>query len=239
MSSVEELVMQAKQGGDTGELWQRLERLIYKWCYRYHDIAAQHYLDMDDLTQTAYFGMLQAVQAYDPRRDCKFSTMLWYFVTKSVRELLGLRGKKRRFTVSLDKPISEDGDTTMLDLIPDSTAGEPFEQAEERVSNAFIWQEVDRLPAKQAEVLRERFKHGRTLKDISAELGVSFQYVRQIQAEAMRRLRKNKSVTRYGRECEYAWYHVGVASFQRTSTSTTELAVLLAEQDKERSYSGR
>ncbi len=233
MSSVEELVQLAKQGGDTSELWERVQRLIYKWCMRYQTIAAKQYLDMDDLMNTAYFGMLQAVQTFDPLRGFKFTTLLQYYVRRSVRELLGLRGKKRLPAISLDKPLTDTDDITLLDTVEDTGAGEPFESVENSGAHSFIWQEVDKLPVEQASVIYGVFSEGKTYATIGQERGCSVESIRQIQRKAMRKLRNSEGVRRYAAET-YAYNHVGVGKFQRTGTSATEWAVLKAEFDRER-----
>lgn len=239
MSSAEELVQLAKQGGDTSELWERVNRLIYRWCFRYRGMAAKQYLDMGDLINTAYFGMLQAVQAFDPLRGCKFTTLLQYYVRKSVRELLGLRGKKRLPAISLDEPLNEE-DFTLLDTLEDTGAAEPFEKAENLVANSFIWQEVSSLSKKQQAAIYGVFFENKTYAAIGQELGCSRENVQQIQDRGLRILRNKPSVRRYAAEMYtynrggYAYNHVGVESFQRTGTSATEWAVLKAELDRER-----
>lgn len=233
MSSVEDLVLQAKQGGNTSELWERVRRLIYKWCVHYYDIAAKQYLDMDDLMNTAYFGMFQAVQAFDPLRGFKFTTFLRYYVRVSVQDLLGLHGKKRLPTVSLDEPLTDTESFTLLDTVEDAEAGEPFERAENLVAHSFIWQEVDKLPAEQSSVIYGIFSEGKTYAAIGQERGCSVESIRHIQRKAMRKLRKSPNIRRYAAE-EYAYNRVGVEQFQRTGTSATEWAVLKEELDRER-----
>ena len=233
MSSVEDLVQLAKEGGDTSGLWEQVNRLIYRWCFRYYDIAAKQYLEMVDLLNSAYFGMLQAVQAFDPLRGFKFVTLLQYYVRRSVRVLLGLRtGKKKVPLISLDEPLNEE-DFTLLDTVEDMGAVEPFERAENSVAHSFIWQEVDKLPAEQSSVIYGVFSERKTYVAIGQERGCSVENIRQIQNKAMRKLRNSEGVRRYAAE-EYAYNQIGVESFQRTGTSSTEWAVLKAEFDRER-----
>jgi RNA polymerase primary sigma factor len=100
-----------------------------------------------------------------------------------------------RMPVSLETPLGEDSDLTRGDLIGDDltveAAGESAEAADlsERLEAA-----LDELCPRERHVLRLRFglerQHARTLSEVGEELGVSRERIRQIEAEALAKLRR-------------------------------------------------
>ncbi|MGI9305272.1 MAG: RNA polymerase sigma factor RpoS [Gammaproteobacteria bacterium] len=95
---------------------------------------------------------------------------------------------------SVDLPLGADGDRPLLDIIPDQTNAEPPAklQDENVVDNVNAW--LKELEPKQRDVVVRRFGlHGHeraTLEQVGNELGVTRERVRQIQMDALRRLRK-------------------------------------------------
>jgi RNA polymerase nonessential primary-like sigma factor len=93
---------------------------------------------------------------------------------------------------SLDAPLSENDDRALIEQLViegDATAAK-FDE----VSGSHIAGWIAQLPARQRLVLERRFglnEHGaQTLAEIAAELGLTRERVRQIQTEALKRLRK-------------------------------------------------
>lgn len=107
-----------------------------------------------------------------------------------VKRLLGLKDR----VTSVDIPVGKDGDKPLLEIIPDERNLDPsIELQNENVhSNIDGW--LGELETKQREVVVRRFGlHGyerSTLEEVGRELGVTRERVRQIQMEALRRLRR-------------------------------------------------
>lgn len=97
-------------------------------------------------------------------------------------------------TCSTSAPAGEDGETILEDLIP--AEGDPIGDVLERISKeeeaAALWNVVDQLPEREAEVIRSRYRDDLTLKQCGEALGVSSELVRRIQEKALRRLRNPK-----------------------------------------------
>lgn len=106
-----------------------------------------------------------------------------------VKRLLGLNER----TASVDTPYGKDADKPLLDTIADENAADPtaFLQADDIQSHLDEW--LSRLNDKQREVVERRFGlHGyenATLEQVAKELGVTRERVRQIQMDALKRLR--------------------------------------------------
>jgi RNA polymerase nonessential primary-like sigma factor len=95
---------------------------------------------------------------------------------------------------SVDVPIGKDSDKTLIDAIPDERNPDPSDQLQDAdvLANLEIW--VAQLSDKQREVVERRFGlHGykiSTLEEVGNEIGVTRERVRQIQMDALKRLRE-------------------------------------------------
>ncbi len=107
-----------------------------------------------------------------------------------VKRMLGLN---ERIT-SVDSPIGPDGENSLLDAIPDDANNDPILLLQDKdvKDNIEIW--LEKLTDKQREVVERRFGlHGHdisTLEDVGNSIGVTRERVRQIQIEALRKLRE-------------------------------------------------
>jgi RNA polymerase primary sigma factor len=95
--------------------------------------------------------------------------------------------------VSLDRPIGEDGDATMGDLIPDAAGIDPAETALEGDAMAQIEAALSALDDRERIILVLRFGlHGeepQTLEEIGAHFGLTRERIRQMQNRALAKLR--------------------------------------------------
>ena len=107
-----------------------------------------------------------------------------------VERMLGLNER----VASVDSPIGFDSDKSLLDAIPDENNPDPSEMlADDDVySNLEVW--LAQLNDKQRDVVERRFGlHGHkisTLEEVGNEIGVTRERVRQIQMDALKRLRE-------------------------------------------------
>ena len=95
-------------------------------------------------------------------------------------------------TASLDEPVGEDG-SLLGDLIADRQAVDPWRHTDERESHRQLWSMVDMLPERHREVLLRRYglrgEEPETHAEIGARLGVGEERSRQLEREALHRLR--------------------------------------------------
>ncbi|HET7683168.1 MAG TPA: sigma-70 family RNA polymerase sigma factor [Marmoricola sp.] len=96
--------------------------------------------------------------------------------------------------VSLDTPIDEDGDTSLGDLIAQESAPGPDLSVLDHESRDRLNLLVDRLDDRSADIIRSRYglSDGRQhkLADIGAKHGISAERVRQLEREAIAKLRR-------------------------------------------------
>ncbi|MBE7323166.1 sigma-70 family RNA polymerase sigma factor [Nocardioides sp. Y6] len=96
--------------------------------------------------------------------------------------------------VSLDTPLDESGDTSLGDLMAQETVPSPDGDVLDAESRARLEELVDQLDERSADIVRARYglSDGRQhkLADIGAKHGISAERVRQLEREALQKLRR-------------------------------------------------
>ncbi|MDP9376473.1 MAG: sigma-70 family RNA polymerase sigma factor [Actinomycetota bacterium] len=105
-------------------------------------------------------------------------------------EVIEIR-KAERAVVSLDKPVGDDGDTSLGDLISmESPSVE--DEVHEAITSQTLLEAIAELPEPERNVIEMRFGAGdeepQTLSQAGKRLGVSTERARQIEERALRRL---------------------------------------------------
>ncbi|MEN8097769.1 MAG: sigma-70 family RNA polymerase sigma factor [Chloroflexota bacterium] len=99
-----------------------------------------------------------------------------------------------RTPVSLDKPVGEDGDSLLGDFIEDEESEAPVDQVTQVMLRENLMDVIDTLPPREQRILKLRYGfqdgHSYTLADIGQRLGITRERVRQLEAQALTRLRK-------------------------------------------------
>ena len=111
---------------------------------------------------------------------------------KPVSEVSKMLRLNERIT-SVDTPIGGENDKALLDILADESEYGPEENLQDNDIKDNIVGWLQDLNPKQREVLARRFGlmgyEPSTLEDVGAEIGLTRERVRQIQVEALRRLR--------------------------------------------------
>lgn len=107
-----------------------------------------------------------------------------------VKRMLGLNER----VASVDTPIGSSGEKSLLDTVADEGASDPADLLQDNNMCSCIENWLDQLSDKQQEVLSRRFGlrgyPTSTLEEVGQEIGLTRERVRQIQVEALRRLRE-------------------------------------------------
>src|SRR5277367_4099656 len=98
-----------------------------------------------------------------------------------------------RAPVSLDSPISEDNSTSISDHVADASAAAPFDEIVKHNDSELMREVLATLDARESRILSMRFglDNGRpkTLEEVGARLGVTRERIRQIQEQALQKMR--------------------------------------------------
>ncbi len=109
---------------------------------------------------------------------------------QDIRRMRGLN----EGTTSVDVPIGKDADRILLDAIPDENNLDPYATLEEGDVLGHLHHWLDELTEKQRAVVERRFGlngyERATLEEVGNEIGVTRERVRQIQIDALKRLRE-------------------------------------------------
>ena len=99
---------------------------------------------------------------------------------------------------SLDEPISQESDDmTLGDSIEDQTALDAFQGVEDRTYNSQLHDTLEVclsfLEKPMERAVRGQYYENKSLEDLGRELGVSYQYAREIRNKGLRKLRGGKA----------------------------------------------
>jgi RNA polymerase primary sigma factor len=171
-------------------------------------------MPLPDLIQEGNIGLMQAVQKFDHRRGCRFSTYaipwIWQAINRAVNDqsrIVRLPGhvvddltKKIESLLELsssgpvffETPVGEDGGQ-LGDFIEDQEIPQPEEQSTASLLREELSRKLESLTPRERHVIELRFglnnEYSRTLAEIGIELGLSKERIRQIEKEALAKLR--------------------------------------------------
>ncbi|TFH38168.1 MAG: sigma-70 family RNA polymerase sigma factor [Anaerolineales bacterium] len=97
--------------------------------------------------------------------------------------------------ISLELPQDDDENRTLADVLPDLDSTSPEESTIENLKQEQVREVLEQLPAREAQVLMLRygFQDGRshTLQEVGNQMGITRERVRQIESQAMNRMRNS------------------------------------------------
>ena len=109
---------------------------------------------------------------------------------EDVERMLGLNER----VASTDSSVMSDSGKTLLDTIPDNNARDPTDTLQEEGVQSNLEDCLSQLSDKQREVVERRFGlHGHsvsTLEEVGQDIGVTRERVRQIQMDALKKLKR-------------------------------------------------
>ena len=112
---------------------------------------------------------------------------------KTVADVKKMLKLNERVT-SLDAPLSYDSERTVVETVADNKVSDPAQLLQDNNLRISVDAWLDDLSEKQREVIMRRFglrgHESATLEQVGAEIGLTRERVRQIQVEALRRLKE-------------------------------------------------
>lgn len=111
---------------------------------------------------------------------------------KPVEDVERMLALNERVT-SMDVPVGPSSEKAIVDTVPDQQVSDPVELLQDSDLSTSLNSWLDELSEKQREVVARRFglrgHETSTLEEVGREIGLTRERVRQIQVEALRRLR--------------------------------------------------
>ena len=102
--------------------------------------------------------------------------------------------KVARRPLSLEMPTTKEGDAVLGDFVEDLETPLPDETATKHLLKEHLEEVMEALPSREVRILRLRYAvpdgKSHTLQEVGEKVGVSRERVRQIEAQALRRLRQ-------------------------------------------------
>ncbi|MDO8301280.1 RNA polymerase sigma factor RpoS [Lacisediminimonas sp.] len=109
---------------------------------------------------------------------------------EDVQDILALS----EHAASLDAPLDNDPQASLIDLLPGRSDDNPDARAEQQETHVLVRDWLQKLPDKQRIVIARRFgldnDDPATLEELAAEMGVTRERIRQIQQEALVKLKR-------------------------------------------------
>lgn len=190
----EELValIQAGERDKLPELWEQVERFVAwkasKLLTVMGDRIYSYGVEFNDLYNSGYFALVDAVESYKPESGNKFTTWLAFHLKNTFAKTGGWYGKtgdrqkaldplNKESTRSMDAPVkggADDGDkAAFCDLIADPRALQALRAVDEGIFVAqrrqAVQQALEQLPVEERLAVKAYYYEGRTKQEAGRE----------------------------------------------------------------------
>jgi RNA polymerase sigma factor (sigma-70 family) len=202
--------------------------LVYHIAKQYMSVCEyDRAVDIEDLAQAGYIGLIQATQTYDESKGL-FSTWAGVYIKMEIRKVLGLNRRDQRVehgAASLDEVIPGAEDSTLLDALeaPDNIEGE-YDHAELIQGVHTV---VNTLPELQRTLILRHDLMGISLSAVGRSCGLTPSVTNHTHHKAIRNLRHNPRLRALAKahclDQITNWHkHVGMMEYNSTWMSSTE-----------------
>ena len=227
------------------ELYRDNVRLLQHLAGKYAPACAlNRAVDVDDLVQAGFFGLIRAKETFDESRGKTWAGWAAWHVKREFEKTLGMR--EGRFAsadagaVPLDQPLfnkGEEQETTRGDLLKDESLPEADERLLRGEIVRTVRERVDALEDRRGrEIVRRSRLDGEALGQVAQDMGITFQQAVRLRGKAENALRRDKylrALTDIDERTRY-YVHKGASAFQCDHTSVVEAAVIWREEQRAR-----
>ena len=155
-------------------------------------------IGMEDLISIGTIGLMKAVSTFRVDRNIKLATYASRCIENEILMFIRkISGQKAE--VSLDEPINTDwdGNELLLSDVLGTDADTVMRPMEDDVDHALLHQALEKLPARELQIVQLRFGLGggkeKTQKEVAELLGISQSYISRLEKRIMLRLRREIS----------------------------------------------
>lgn len=184
------------------QLWTQIKRFVSMKAGQYERHLTGCAADEEDLQQSGYIAMMEAVKYYNPEKGYKFITYLDLTLKKAFRQIAGIESSRRDAAlsaVSLDELIGpDDNDIRRIDLIEDAAAQAPFYELMERESlneaREAIEKALEKVNEQAQRLIKLIYFEGKSLTEAASMAGYSSrQAAEQAHYNALRKIRNSSA----------------------------------------------
>ena len=244
MSTNEQLAELIQSGHDEllVELWEKNHKLLTMLTRRAYRLNANRLnaagINLDDYIQESYFALMEAVRAYKPNGEFKFTAYLSYSLRNRIRSLLGKPNDAALRCISLDEPLtgSDDSDGEQLtigDTLSDTeadTEGTAVEHNYVEQLHDDISESLKCLTPFERQIISERFYNNIGIPAIAIKNNITAQEAAKAYKTSMYKLRNGKArmklrAYRNAVISQYA-YNGSFTAWREKESSSTEITVL-------------
>lgn len=244
-----------------GQLWEINKGLLHRWFWQWYDrnkaVADEHGITLEDFEQEGFFAVQAAAKAYDPEKG-SFATLLGYYVQNRIRKVVcGEHGRLMTTedgrevrisanplngSTSLDTPLddTDGGSATLGDLQEDPAAAQAFQTAEDELYteelHAALEEALNKLTAKQADVVRRHYFGGKCLSEIAREDNTTRNAPYNHEQAAFLALRRNPALVRWHDDIisTKAWTGTGWNAWNRYGSVEERVTEYIEKKEVER-----
>ncbi len=190
-----ELMYMVEENDDAKELlFDKYKPIVKKMASKYRLEASKVGLEVEDLIQEGYIGLISAIKNYNPDDDALFYTYAVISIKSKLLNCIRMSSCKKHYclnqSISLSKPISVDSDLIILDFIEDTNTEIPDLVVYENQISSLLKDSLYNLEITAAGIL-ELTMNGFSNGDIAILLGVSNKTVYNYLFKIRKKIRKS------------------------------------------------
>ena len=223
---------------DPGKLIIQYTPLINKVAQRYRPVLeTTGSVDIEDLFQAGRIAIYNAQKQYDPEAGASFTSYAFNWIRNAMRSALGFKnGEAPQILEYLDEPLSDAGEDTRLDYIPDPspTAEDNIIEQDNRNETAeAVHAAIDRLKnEKHREIINRVYLQSQDRQTAADEMGMKIGSFYAADQAARAKLRK---------DIRLQWFYKPRVSsslkrFNETWESSVEALILWKEKNTDLFY---
>lgn len=247
----EELVELIKKGdeGLLPQLWEQVRRFVALKARQFFNqitVDGHSYgLELDDLINHGYFGLLRAIKGFEPEMGYTFLTYLTKTLQTSFLEAAGMRSSKRdwlNYAGSLDVPAGgKDGNSPLVDLLEDLGDLVPgssdisvlvLEDVWNQELRAALDEAMTVLEPQQRELLNMVYYFEVPMTEVAEVWGLTRQRIYQLHDVALHEIRRSKHGYKLKGFLPYhnyeidAYYGTGFSAWKERGQSSSEFILM-------------
>lgn len=152
-------------------------------------------LEMEDIISIGSIGLIKAINSFKGDKNIKIATYASKCIENEILMYLRKTSRQKQ-EISIDDPInidSEGNELAFVDLVT-SEENTPHFEMEKITEKQILWQILDRLNAREKEIMILRFgllgQDEKTQKEVADDLGISQSYISRLEKKIVSRIKK-------------------------------------------------